>query len=477
MGLPWPTRSFSTRHQRRRRPTSPRLWISSRAEPRAARGGHPRGRAAARHRRRRLGQDPGAHPPHRPSHPQRGRIAVRDPGHHVHQQGRRRDEAARRPRSSARSRRRCGCRPSTRACVRILRRDGRQLGYPSSFTIYDQADAVRLAGLRDARPRPRPEEVPAAVGARHDQRGQERRHRRRGVRRAGAGRSSSARSPRCTAEYQARLATGRRDGLRRPAAASPSSCSASTPTCSSTTGSGSSTCSSTSTRTPTACRTSSCCCLAAEHRNVFVVGDSDQSIYSFRGADIRNILEFEEAFPDATVIVLEQNYRSTQTILDAANAVIANNFGRKPKELWTDNGARRADHPLPRRRRDATRRSGSPTRWRACTTAVSTAGATSRSSTAPTRRAVCSRSTSMRVGIPYKVIGGTRFYDRREVKDALAYLRAVGEPGRRGERQARPQRAQARRRRQHGRTSSTRWPTAHGCRLHRRAAAAATMRV
>ena len=79
--------------------------------------------------------------------------------------------------------------------------------------------------------------------------------------------------------------------------------------------------------------------LASGHRNICVVGDSDQSVYRFRGADITNILEFEEAFPDATVVTLDQNFRSTQTILDAANAVIANNVGRKPKTLWTDGGA------------------------------------------------------------------------------------------------------------------------------------------
>ena len=83
--------------------------------------------------------------------------------------------------------------------------------------------------------------------------------------------------------------------------------------------------------------------LGEEHRNLFVIGDDAQSIYSFRGADIRNVLEFEDDFPDATTIKLEQNYRSTQTILDAANALIANNRSQKPKRLWTDRRAGRAD--------------------------------------------------------------------------------------------------------------------------------------
>ncbi|HAB57161.1 MAG: DNA helicase PcrA [Acidimicrobiaceae bacterium] len=167
--------------------------------------------------------------------------------------------------------------------------------------------------------------------------------------------------------------------------------------------------------------------LAEEHRQVTVVGDSDQSVYAFRGADIRNILGFEEAFPDATVVVLEQNYRSTQSILDAANAVIARNVGRKPKELWSDKGA---GDKIVRYHADdesdeaqfianelAKLHDHDHMRWG--------------------DMAVFYRTNSMsrvieeflvRVGIPYKVVGGTRFYDRREIKDALAYLRAIVNP-------------------------------------------------
>jgi DNA helicase-2/ATP-dependent DNA helicase PcrA len=167
--------------------------------------------------------------------------------------------------------------------------------------------------------------------------------------------------------------------------------------------------------------------LAEEHRQVTVVGDSDQSVYAFRGADIRNILEFEEAFPDATVVVLEQNYRSTQSILDAANAVIARNVGRKPKDLWTDKGS---GEKIVRYHADdesdeaqfvanelAKLHDHDHMRWG--------------------DMAVFYRTNSMsrvieeflvRVGIPYKVVGGTRFYDRREIKDALAYLRAIVNP-------------------------------------------------
>ena len=130
--------------------------------------------------------------------------------------------------------------------------------------------------------------------------------------------------------------------------------------------------------------------LADQHRNIVVVGDSDQSVYRFRGADITNILEFEQAFPDATVVTLDQNFRSTQTILDAANAVIANNVSRKPKTLWTDGGTA-SPSPATGPRTSTTRRRGWPGRSAGSSGRRGCPGGTWPSSTGPTPRAVPSR--------------------------------------------------------------------------------------
>lgn len=167
--------------------------------------------------------------------------------------------------------------------------------------------------------------------------------------------------------------------------------------------------------------------LAGKHRNICVVGDADQSIYGWRGADIQNILDFEKDYPDAKLIKLEQNYRSTQVILDAANAVIENNTGRKPKNLWTDNGtgreityfqamderdeARFVIEQLQRLQQEENMRLGD--------------------------MAVLYRTnTQSRVfeemliksGISYNMVGGTKFYERKEIKDIMAYLRVIFNP-------------------------------------------------
>jgi DNA helicase-2/ATP-dependent DNA helicase PcrA len=167
--------------------------------------------------------------------------------------------------------------------------------------------------------------------------------------------------------------------------------------------------------------------LADGHRNVCVVGDTDQSVYKFRGADFRNILEFEEAFPDVTTVILDQNYRSTQTILDAANAVIDNNVERKPKSLWTDSGMgeRITRYHAEDEGDEATWVAGSARQLHADD------GINFREMAVLYRTNAQSRvieEAFMRQGVPYKVVGGTRFYDRREVKDAMAYLRAVINP-------------------------------------------------
>lgn len=158
-----------------------------------------------------------------------------------------------------------------------------------------------------------------------------------------------------------------------------------------------------------------------------VVGDADQSIYAFRGATIRNILQFEEDYPDTRVILLEQNYRSTQTILSAANAVIARNSGRKAKRLWSDSGdgakivgyvaddehaeAQFVADEIDRLTDDGEARTGD-------VAVFYRTNAQSR----------VLEEIFVRVGLPYRVVGGTRFYERREIRDALAYLRFLANP-------------------------------------------------
>jgi DNA helicase-2/ATP-dependent DNA helicase PcrA len=158
-----------------------------------------------------------------------------------------------------------------------------------------------------------------------------------------------------------------------------------------------------------------------------VVGDADQSIYAFRGASIRNILEFEADYPDATTILLEQNYRSTQTILSAANAVVSKVPGRQPKRLWTDSGAGAQivayvaddEHQEARFVAEEIDRLGDSDGVRPGDVAIFyRANAQSRAL----------EEVLVRVGLPYKVVGGTRFYERKEIKDAIAYLRAIANP-------------------------------------------------
>jgi DNA helicase II / ATP-dependent DNA helicase PcrA len=166
--------------------------------------------------------------------------------------------------------------------------------------------------------------------------------------------------------------------------------------------------------------------LASEHRNLCVVGDDDQSIYAFRGADIRNILDFEDDFPDARVIKLEQNYRSTQNILSAANAVVSHNRARKHKALWTDAGAGdpvrvaelEDEHAEARYVTDLIERH--------------VEGGGSRSEIAVFYRTNAQsrvlEDMLVRFNVSYQVIGGTRFYERAEVKDAIAYLTLLVNP-------------------------------------------------
>lgn len=311
------------------------------------------------------------------------------------------------------------------ACVRILRRDGEALGYPSSFTIYDQADARRLTGyvLRDMNldtKKMPPRSVHAQISAAKNDYVlvDDYADRAKGF--------TEQKLAEVYREYQARLlkagAMDFDDILLQAAELFR--------------------------RHPAVLdhyrqrfqhvlvdeyqdtnkvQNELVIQLAAEHRNITVVGDGDQSIYRFRGADIANILDFEKAFPDVTTIPLVQNYRSTQNVLDAANAVIANNMGRKPKDLWTEAGV---GEPIVRfhaedehdeaqwvSRQIASFHDSGDVRWGDMAVFYRT-----------NAQARVIEEYLARGGIPYRVIGGTRFFDRREVKDALAYVKAVANP-------------------------------------------------
>ena len=166
--------------------------------------------------------------------------------------------------------------------------------------------------------------------------------------------------------------------------------------------------------------------LAAKHRNVCVVGDSDQSIYAFRGADMRNIMEFEKDYPDTRVILLEQNYRSSQTILDAANAVISNNASRQPKRLWTDagSGERIVVFEAEDEHEEAAYIAEEIARLRDTGIDLNEVAVFYR--TNAQSRVI--EELFVRFGVTYQVVGGLKYYDRKEVKDALAYLRAIVNP-------------------------------------------------
>ena len=312
------------------------------------------------------------------------------------------------------------------ACVRILRRDAAYIDYPSRFTIYDQGDAVRLCGyvLRDLNldhKRFPPRSVHATISAaKNDNIGAAEYAER-------ASNVFERRIAEVFGQYQRRLAAAAAmdfDDLllrtvelfrgfpevldrwrQRFAHVLVDEYQDTNPV-----------------QNELVIR------LGAESRQVTAVGDADQSIYAFRGADIRNILEFERAFDDVRIVVLEQNYRSTQNILDAANAVIVNNTGRKPKDLWTDRGsgpaivryhaddeadeARHVVSEIVRRRDDEQMRFDE----------MAVFYRTNAQSRAVEEQLI-------KAEVPYRLVGGTRFYDRREVRDAMAYLKAAFNPG------------------------------------------------
>ena len=323
-------------------------------------------------------------------------------------------------------------------CVRILRAQAKHIGLKSSFTIYDADDSRRLLTMVLRELSLDPKRYPArSLAVQISNLKNELISAAEFAERAGTA------PEKVLAEvyqrYQSRLDRVPRAGLRRPDPAHRARCCRACPRSPSTTAAGSATCWSTSTRTPTTPSTSwsSELCKpvppgpdgtgglpAAE---LCVVGDADQSIYAFRGATIRNIDEFERDYPDATTILLEQNYRSTQTILGAANAVIARNPDRRPKNLWSEAGAGEQIEGF------VAENEHDEARWVAQKIdELGDAGLATPSDVAVFYRTNAQsrvfEDIFIRLGLPYKVVGGVRFYERKEIRDALAYLRVIANP-------------------------------------------------
>ncbi|MGH9123809.1 MAG: DNA helicase PcrA [Acidimicrobiales bacterium] len=309
------------------------------------------------------------------------------------------------------------------ACVRILRRDATRLGYKSSFTIYDEADASRLVAyvLRDLNMDPKklpPKAVHGMIStAKNDLIDFE-------TYAAQARTIYERRIGEVYREYQSRLLAASAMDFDDLLLVTVNLLQAA----------------------PEVCRyyqerfrhllvdeyqdtnraqNKLVLLLSERHRNLCVVGDTDQSIYRWRGADTRNLLDFEKAFPDAKMVVLDQNYRSTQQILDAANAVIANNPRRQSKRLWTDRvgGELVTTYQADDEYDEASWIGGEMSRlhrdhpWGDMAVFYRTNAQS---------RALEEQLAERK--IPYKIVGGTKFYDRREIKDVLAYLRAIVNP-------------------------------------------------
>ncbi len=331
------------------------------------------------------------------------------------------------------------------ACVRILRKEAKRFGYPSSFSVYDQADSQRLMALTcrelelDAKQYP-PKALAAQVSNLKNElidhetfasRAQTARDKvlaeayseyQRRLHAAGAMDFDDLimvtvnilqALPEVAAEYRRRfrhvLVDEYQDTNHAQYVLVRELVSGGAPLFSSRTGGGD---------TPGD---------AIPPSELCVVGDADQSIYAFRGATIRNIVEFEQDYPDAKVILLEQNYRSTQNILAAANAVVSQNRSRKPKNLWSDAGA---GPPIVGYVADNEHDE-------AAFVAEEVDRLADADQATPGEVAVFYRTNAqsrvfeevfIRVGLPYRVVGGVRFYERREVRDLLAYLRLIANP-------------------------------------------------